>query len=115
MHNKYLYSLYDYSLNSHTSEFLANQIENVIKEIGNDKFVGNGRRLDTRLLDLFSLWIWWQMNEFYPDLSKEVENNCISLKIEKNYGQKKSKKDEKWASLIQEIIFGTSVFIGFLN
>jgi len=38
MHNKFLYSLYDFSLNSHTSEFLSNKINNVISEIGDDKF-----------------------------------------------------------------------------
>jgi len=38
MHNKFLYSLYDFSLNSHTSEFLSSKINNVISEIGDDKF-----------------------------------------------------------------------------
>jgi len=35
---EYLYQLCDFSDNSHTGEFLANQIEIVLKEIGPDRF-----------------------------------------------------------------------------
>ena len=37
MHNKFLYSLHDFSTNSHTAEFLAEKIDTVLSEIGYDK------------------------------------------------------------------------------
>lgn len=38
MHNKFLYSLNDFSANSHTAEFLADKIDTILNEIGSDKF-----------------------------------------------------------------------------
>jgi len=38
MHHKYLYSLSDFSANSHTAEFLVDKIELVLNEIGCSKF-----------------------------------------------------------------------------
>jgi len=35
---EYLISLRDYSLNSYTSEFLTNEISNIIEQLGNNKF-----------------------------------------------------------------------------
>ena len=38
MHNKFLYSLHDFSANSHTAEFLVEKIDTILDEVGRDRF-----------------------------------------------------------------------------
>ncbi|CAG8854860.1 44269_t:CDS:2, partial [Gigaspora margarita] len=69
-HNKFLYSLKDFSMDSHTAEFLAEKIDTVLNEIGNDKFAAivTDNASNVKLA-------WQIIHKKYP---KILNLNCIA-------------------------------------